>query len=71
VPQLRRTTTAKVIAHTRVTSRLGAHIGSPVDLDAQSDLIGVPEPVSVESVLADRIGRLRALVRRSGPVTVG
>jgi hypothetical protein len=56
VPQLRRATTAKVIAHTRVTSRLGAHIGRPVDLDAQSDLIGVPEPVSVESVLADQIG---------------
>jgi hypothetical protein len=56
VPQLRRATTAKVIAHTRVTSRPGAHIGRPVDLDAQSDLIGVPEPMSVERVLADQIG---------------
>jgi len=56
VPQLRRATTAKVIARPRVTSRPGAHIGSPVDLDAQSDLIGVPEPMSVESVPADQIG---------------
>jgi hypothetical protein len=56
VPQLRRATTAKVIAHTRVTSRPGAHISRPVDLDAQNDLIGVPEPISVESVLADQIG---------------
>jgi hypothetical protein len=56
VPQLRRATTAKVIAHTRVTSRPGAHISRPVDLGAQNDLIGVPEPISVESVLADQIG---------------
>jgi hypothetical protein len=56
VPQLRRATTATVIAHTPVTSRPGAHISRPVDLDAQNDLIGVPEPISVESVLADQIG---------------
>jgi cell pole-organizing protein PopZ len=51
---MRRATAAEVIAHTRVMSRPGAHIGRPVDLNAQSDLIGVPEPMSVESVLADQ-----------------
>jgi len=64
VPQLRRATTAEVIAHTRATSRPSAHIGRPVDLDAQSDLIGVPEPMSVESVLADQIeSSLKSLSR--------
>jgi len=60
---MRRATTAEVIAHTRVTCR---PIGRPVTLDAKSDLIGVPEPMSVESVLADQIGGSRAfLISRS------
>ena len=61
MPQLRRAATAKVIAHTRVMRR---PIGRPVTLGAQSDLIGVPEPMSVESVLADQIG---GTVRSSTP----
>jgi hypothetical protein len=30
----------------------------PVDLGAQSDLIGAPEPMSIEAVLAGEVGRL-------------
>ena len=34
----------------------------PVDLGAQSDLIGAPEPMSIEAVLADQIAAGRALL---------
>ena len=58
---MRRATTAKPIAHTRLTSRPNAraHRLEPVGLGAQSDLMGVSEPISTEAVLAAPAG-LRA-----------
>jgi len=34
----------------------------PVNLSAQNDLIGAPEPMSIEAVLADQIAAGRALL---------
>jgi hypothetical protein len=38
------------------------HHADPVDLGAQNDLIGAPEPMSIEAVLAGQIAAGRALL---------
>jgi hypothetical protein len=37
---------------------------NPVDLYAQSDLIGAPEPMKIEAVLGAQIGSARVLAAR-------
>jgi hypothetical protein len=44
-------------------SRSQAYQPDPVDLGAQSDLIGVPEPMSIEAVLAAPNGGSRSYAR--------
>jgi hypothetical protein len=46
-------------ARSRTPARSSA---DPVDLGARSDLIGAPEPMSIEAVLADQIAAGRALL---------